>query len=255
MRPPGARTSDEWRRLAEDSLGAWWTQWEAPLSRHDNLRATAAAGDNFAFLAKDMGLGRSKWLAEAFVGADMWDRRVLVLCPPMLRLYWHRTLCDAGFSAERVTALSAWAASRGAIRAQAALLRQLDEADIVIIEPPCRPRTKLFAALAKQAREAGRSTQIITTTTMVWGANLAPPRYVDSCLKLLGYLDAHEDIKVCWTEDCFAPETVVVHRHGEVIGTAVLGESGWQAFVNAGPTHIGTFDSATVAKYMIEAAV
>lgn len=197
------RSRAEWAKVAEERLGAWWHQWEGPLRRRDDLTATLAAGDNLAFFARQMGLGRQKWLGEALVDADMWDSRVLVLCPPPLRLFWHQSLCNAGLDADRVTALSAWQASRAGIRNEAALLQQLDAANVVIIEPPCRPKTKLFAALAKQVREAGRDTQIVTTTTMVWGSASQPPRYVDSCLKLLGYLDAPEDIHVCWAEDCW----------------------------------------------------
>lgn len=197
------RSRAEWAIAAEEILGAWWSKWEGPLRRHDDLTATLAAGDNLAFFARQMGLGRQKWLGEALVEADMWDYRVLVLCPPTLRLFWHQSLCEAGMDADRVSALSAWQASRAGIRNEAALLERLDEANVVIIEPPCRPKTKLFAALAKQVREAGRDTQIVTTNTMVWGSATQPPRYVDSCLKLLGYLDAPEDIKVCWAEDCW----------------------------------------------------
>jgi hypothetical protein len=183
-------------------LGAWWAQWESSLRRHDDLGATVAAGDNCAFFAKQMGLGRSRWLAEALAAADSCSR-VLVLCPPAVKRMWCEQLLKAGFAAQRIEAVSAWQASRGAIRAQAALLRKIDEADVVIIEPPCRPGTKLFAALAKQVREASRSTQIITTTTLVWGSVTMPPAYVDSCLKLLGYLD-ETPVKVCWADDCWA---------------------------------------------------
>lgn len=197
------RTPAQWRRLHEDQLGAWWHRWEAPLLRHDDLAATVAAGDNFAMLGKQMGIGRQKWLAEALVGADMWDSRVLVLCPPAVRLFWCQSLLRAGFDADRIAAESVWQASRAGIRNEAALLDRIDAANVLIIEPPVRPQTKLFAALAKQVREASHSTQIITTTTLVWGAQLSPPRYVDSCLKLLGYLDAPEDIKVCWADDCW----------------------------------------------------
>lgn len=205
MRPPGARTSAEWRQLGEARLGEWWAEWEESLRRHDDLNATAAAGDNFALLAREIGLGRQMWLAKALFEADMWDRRVLVLCPPMLRRHWCNELLKAGFSAPRIEALSAWQASREPIPAQAALWRKIDEADVLIIEPPCRPKTKLFAGLAKQVREASHSTQIITTTTLVWGSQTMPPRYVDSCLKLLGYLD--RPVKVCWADDCWKRDT------------------------------------------------
>lgn len=200
---PYPRTPAQWRELSEDRLGAWWRQWEAPLRRRDDLLASVAAGDNFALLAKQMGVGRQKWLAEALVEADMWDARVLVLCPPAVRLFWCQSLLDAGFNGDRIDAQSIWQASRAGIRAEAALLKQIDAANVLVIEPPVRPQTKLFAALAKQVREASHHTQIVTTTTLVWGAQLSPPRYVDSCLKLLGYLDAPEDIKVCWVEDCW----------------------------------------------------
>lgn len=201
MRTYGGNPS--WAAIHEARLRDWWHKWEPSLRRHDDLKATAGAGDNFALLANQTGLGRQKWLSTAFADSDMQDRRVLVLCPPVVRRYWCQELLQAGFAAGQIEALSAWQASRGTIRAQAALLRQIDEADIVIIEPPCRPKTKLFAALARQVREAGHSTQIVVTTTMVWGSNIAPPRYVDSCLKLLSYLDAPEDIKVCWADDCW----------------------------------------------------
>lgn len=186
-----------------DARRAEQRQWKERKRRRDDLAATVAAGDNCAFLATQMGLGRLKWLAEALFDADMWDRRVLVLCPPVVKRLWCQELLKAGFTAERIEALSAWQASRAGIRNEAALLAKIDAADVLIIEPPCRPRTKLFAALAKQVREASHSTQIITTTTMIWGAQLSPPRYVDSCLKLLGYLDAPEDIRVCWADDCW----------------------------------------------------
>lgn len=201
MRPPGARTSAEWRAFTDANLVRWWERWEKPLHRHDDLDATVAAGDNLALLAKQTGLGRQKWLAEALAKADMWDRRVLVLCPPMLRRHWCQELLKGGFPAMRINALSAWQASRGGIRAQAALLGEIDEADVLIIEPPCRPKTKLFAGLAKQVREARSTTQVITTATLVWGSATQPPRYVDSCLKLLGYLD--DPVKVCWADDCW----------------------------------------------------
>jgi hypothetical protein len=200
---PYPRTPAQWRLLAEDKLGAWWRQWEAPLRRHDDLLATVAAGDNFALLAKQMGVGRQKWLGEALVEADMWDARVLVLCPPAVRLFWCQSLLEDGFAADRIDAQSIWQASRAGIRAEAALLEQIDAANVLVIEPPCRTKTKLFAALAKQVREACSTTQIVTTTTLVWGSAMQPPRYADSCLKLLGYLDAPEDIKVCWAEDCW----------------------------------------------------
>lgn len=203
VKPPGQRTPDEWRRYAAERLGSWWTQWEPSLKRHDDLAATVAAGDNLAFFAKQMGLGRQKLLAEALVGADMWDRQVLVLCPPALRLHWHNTLRTAGFAAERIDTLSAWQLNNPAKRARSMyyIPAKLHAADVVIIEPPCRPGTKLFAALARQVK-ASRA-QIVTTTTMVWGSATAPPRYVDSCLKLLGYLDAPDDIRVCWADDCW----------------------------------------------------
>lgn len=206
MRPPGARTSAEWAHYVSERLSAWWEQWESSLHRHDDLAETVAAGENFAMFAKQTGLGRQKWLAEALIDGDMFDRRVLVLCPPAVRRHWCQELLKAGFAADRIAALSAWQASRGGIRAQAALLRQIDEADVVIIEPPCRPGTKLFAALALQVREAGRSTQIITTTTLIWGSATAPPRYVDACLKLIGYLE-ERPIKVCWADDCWEART------------------------------------------------
>jgi hypothetical protein len=201
MKPYSPRTPAQWRLHAEDKLHAFWRQWEAPLRRHDDLLATVRAGDNFAMLAKQMGVGRQKWLAEALVEADMWDARVLVLCPPAVRLFWCQSLLEAGFDADRIAAESVWQASRAGIRNEAALLERISAANVLIIEPPVRPQTKLFAALARQVREAGHHTQIITTTTLVWGAQMSPPRYVDSCLKLLGYLDAPEDIKVCWAED------------------------------------------------------
>jgi hypothetical protein len=117
---------------------------------------------------------------------------------------WCQELISAGFDADRIEAISVWQTSRSDICAKDALRRKVAEADIFIIEPPCRPGTKLFAGLAKLVREAGRTpTQIIATTTLVWGAQLSPPRYADSCLKLLGYLDAPEDIRVCWAEDCW----------------------------------------------------
>jgi len=201
--PPGQRTPAEWRQISEANLGVWWAEWEKVLRRHDRLTPTVASGDNLAFLARQTGLGRQRLLAKALVDADMWDRQVLVLCPPAVRLHWHTELCQAGFAAHRVTAASAWQASRGDLRAQFALFRQISEADVLVIEPPVRPKTKLFASLAKQVREASHSTQIITTGTLVWGAELSPPRFADSCLKLLGYLDAREDIHVCWAEDCY----------------------------------------------------
>lgn len=203
MRPPGQRTTAEWRYLSEAKLGLWWLEWEQSLRRHDDLTKTLAAGDNLALLARQTGLGRQKWLGEALVDADMWDSRVLVLCPPTVRLHWHQQLIQAGLAADRVEAVSAWQASRGGILNEARLLEKFMRANVVIIEPPCRPKTKLFAGLAKQVREAGPSTQVVTTSTMVWGSATQPPRYVDSCLKLLRYLDAHEDIPVCWAEDCF----------------------------------------------------
>lgn len=204
------RTRAEWAQFAEANLGVWWAEWEQTLRRHDDLTATVGAGDNLAFLAKQTGLGRQRLLGKALVNADMWDRRVLVLCPPAVRFHWHGALREAGFAAECVSALSAWQASRAGIRNEAALLRQIDEADVLVIEPPCRPKTKLFAALAKQVREAGHGTQIITTGTLVWGSQLAPPRYADSCLKLLGYLDAREDIQVCWAEDSYVQTALEV---------------------------------------------
>lgn len=197
------RTAAEWNRLHEDQLGAWWRQWEAPLRRHDDLLDTVKAGDNFAMLGKQMGIGRQKWLAEALVDADMWDSRVLVLCPPAVRQFWCQSLLRAGFDADRIEAVSAHQVSCAGILNTAALLEKINAANVVIIEPIHRPKTKWFAAAARLVREASRDTQIITTTTLVWGAQLSPPRYVDSCLKLLGYLDAPEDIKVCWADDCW----------------------------------------------------
>jgi hypothetical protein len=88
-------------------------------------------------------------------------------------------------------------------RSRYQIAAQLYGADAIIIEPPARPQTKLFGALAKHLREVGSRAQIVTTTTLVWGAQLSPPRYADSCLKLLGLLDAPEDIKVCWADDCW----------------------------------------------------
>lgn len=200
---PYPRTPAQWRALHENRLEGWWQRWETALRRHDDLLATVAAGDNLAFFAKQMGVGRQKWLGETLVEADMWDARVLVLCPPAVRLFWCQSLLTAGFDADRIAAESVWQASRAGIRAEAALLDKIDAANVLVIEPPVRPQTKLFAALAKQVREASHHTQIVTTTTLVWGAQLSPPRFADSCLKLLGYLDAPEDIKVCWAEDCW----------------------------------------------------
>lgn len=191
----------DYERLAEQRLEAWHQRWTPSLDRHDELLPTLALGDNFALLARSMGLGRSKWLAEALVEADMWDRRILVLCAPILKRFWCEQLLKAGFSAQRIAATSAWRASRAGIRNEAALLREIDAADVLIVEPVARPQTKWFAGIAKQVREAGRDTQIITTSTLVWSAQLSPPRYADSCLKLLGYLD--DPVKVCWVEDCW----------------------------------------------------
>jgi len=80
MRPPDARSPAEWRQYHAERLGAWWAQWESSLRRHDDLGATVAAGDNCAFFAKQMGLGRSRWLAEALAAADSCSR-VLVRLP------------------------------------------------------------------------------------------------------------------------------------------------------------------------------
>lgn len=202
MRPPAARTSAEWRQFAESRLGDWWRQWESALLRRDNLLATLSAGDNFALLARQMGLGRQKWIAEALVEADMWDRRVVVLCKPMMRLYWKQALMEAGLSAERVTARSIYSVRAQRPDKYAAMANDLASAEVLVIEPDMRPGTKLFAALVREVK-AAPSPQIIVTNTLVWGAQLSPPRYVDSCLKLLGYLDAPEDIKVCWADDCW----------------------------------------------------
>lgn len=200
MKPPGQRTSAEWRRYAAERLGSWWTQWEPSLKRHDDLAVTIAAGDNLAFFAKQIGLDRQKLLAEALSGAGMRDRQILVLCPPARCLHWHFALQTAGFAAEYIDTLSAWQLNSPAKRAR--IPAKLHAADVVIIEPPCRPGSKLFAALARQVINA--SPQIITTTTLAWsGPATAPPRYVDACLKLLGYLDAPDDIRVCWAEDCW----------------------------------------------------
>lgn len=201
MRPASARTPAEWRRHDEDTLGEWWKRWEAPLRRSDALLPTLAAGDNLAFFAKQMGLGRSQWIARALVDADMWDSKVLVLCRPMMKLYWKQTLCDAGMQAHRVTTASAY--SLRSRHLQGLAESSLAWADVCIIEPPVRPHTKLFAALARAVKVEQATTQFITTTTLIWGAQLKPPAYVDSCLKLLGYLDAPDDIKVCWAEDCW----------------------------------------------------
>ena len=161
MRPPYPHTPAQWRALHESRLGDWWRRWEAPLRRRDDLLATVAAGDNLAFFAKQMGLGRQKWLAETLVEADMWDASVLVLCPPAVRLFWCQSLLAAGFDADRIEAESVWRASRAGIRSEAALLERINAANVLIIEPPVRPQTKLFAALARQVREAGHHTQII----------------------------------------------------------------------------------------------
>lgn len=198
MMPRGYR---DYERLREQSLEAWHQRWTPTLDRHDDLLPTLALGDNFALLAKHTGLGRSKWLAEALVEADMWDRQILVLCAPILVRYWSEQLLKAGFAANRIAAVSAWQASRAGIRNEAALLEQIDAADVLVIEPVARPKTKWFAGMAKQIREAGHHTQIVTTTTLAWSSMLAPPRYADSCLKLLGYLD--DPVKCCWVEDCF----------------------------------------------------
>lgn len=202
MRPPSHRTPAEWRHHDEDTLGAWWKRWEAPLQRRDALLPTLAAGDNLALFARQMGLGRSQWIARALVDADMWDRRVVVLCKPMMRLYWHRTLTDAGMAPDRVVARSIYGVRAERPDRYSAMARELAAADVIIIEPCVRPKTKLFAALAREIK-AAPNPQIITTTTLVWGAQLSPPAYVDSCLKLLGYLDAPDEIRVCWAEDCW----------------------------------------------------
>lgn len=201
MNPPATRTPAEWRQYVAARLGEWWQRWEPSLRRHDDLYETVAEGDNLALFAKQTGLGRQRWIADALVKADMWDRDILVLCPPPVRRHWCQELRQAGIPAHRIEALSAWQASRAGLRNEAALLAKIDAADVLIIEPPCRPGTKLFAALAKQVREASHTTQIIATTTLVWGSATQPPRYVDSCLKLLGYLD--DPVKVCWADDCW----------------------------------------------------
>lgn len=202
MKPPAQRTGAEWRYHAEAKLGLWWLEWEAPLRRRDDLLATIKAGDNLALLARQMGLGRQKWIAEALVEADMWDRRVVVLCKPMMRLYWKQALTEAGLPADRVIARSIYSVRAQRPDKYVAMARDLAAADVLVIEPDMRPGTKLFAALVREVK-AAPSPQIIVTNTLIWGAQLAPPRYVDSCLKLLGYLDAPEDIKVCWADDCW----------------------------------------------------
>lgn len=197
------RTPYEWRRYDEDTLGAWWSRWEKILRRNDPLLETLAAGDNLAFFAQKIGLGRSKWIARALVDADMWDRRVLVICRPMVRLYWRQTLNDAGMNAAQIEIISAFQAGRSGLDIEIALHEKFEAADVIIIEPAARPGSKQLAGLAKQIRYAHTHPQIITTTTLIWGAQLKPPAYADSCFKLLGYLDAPDDIKVCWAEDCW----------------------------------------------------
>jgi len=202
MKPPGQRTPAEWRFHDEYLLGDWWARWEGALKRHDALLPTLASGDNLALFASQIGMGRAQWLARALVDADMWDRRVCVLCKPMMRLYWHRTLTEAGMAAERVNARSIYSVRTKRPDTYGKMAADLAVADVLIVEPDVRPKTKLFAALQREVK-AAPNPQVITTTTLVWGSQLAPPRYVDSCLKLLGYLDAPEDIKVCWAEDCW----------------------------------------------------
>lgn len=203
-RPQITRSGAEWTRLAEDNLGQWWDRWEAPLRRHDDLAATVAAGDNVAFFSKQVGLGRAKWIAETLVAADMWDRKIVVFCRPMMRLYWRQTLETAGYNSARIEVLSGYRVMTENLDKRVALRGRVRAADVCVIEPVSRPLTKSFAGMARLLKEAGSTTQFITTTTLAWGAQLSPPRYVDSCLKLLGYLDAPEDIKVAWAEDCWA---------------------------------------------------
>lgn len=195
------RRYQDWQAIADYNLRYWWDRWGKSLERHDDLLATIRDGDNCAFMAKQMGLGRSTWLARTLVEADMWDRQVLVLCAPIVKRLWCEQMMKEGFSAQNVTAMSVYLARQGGIRSQFELHEAICQADVLIIEPQCRPKTKQFAGLAKQVREAGRNTQIITTSTLVWSSTTQPPRYADSCLKLLGYLD--ETPKVCWAEDCW----------------------------------------------------
>lgn len=202
--PNFGRLYTDWAALNEWRLEAWWDQWAPTLDRHDSLRRAAISGDNFGFFGKQMGFGRTHFLAKAVADAARPADNILVLCPPVVKQFWCQEFIKAGLPANKIAAESAYLAVSQKLRSQAALLEKIDAADVLIIEPPCRPKTKMFAGLAKQVREAAHTTQIITTTTIVWSSVTAPPRYLDSCLKLLGYLDAPEDIKVAWTEDCWS---------------------------------------------------